>query len=182
VSRRPARDEAWIGVGSNLGDREATIADALRRMNAIAPVLERSPLLETEPWGVTDQPWFLNGVARLRWSGSAEALVAACLGVERSMGRVRAERNGPRLIDVDVLIAGSRTVAAPHVRVPHPGIASRRSVLEPWAQVAPDLLLPALDRTVGALRDAAVSLPGQGVRDWKPVSCRTPRRAGTSAP
>lgn len=159
--RWPESDEAWIGVGANLGDRRETIAAALALLPTVAEV---SPLLETEPWGVRDQPWFLNGVVRLVWDGSPYDLLRRCLAIEQELGRVRGVRNGPRVIDLDVLIAGRERLRDPALFVPHPGIESRRSVLEPWARVAPELLVPGLGVTISALRDRAVDLPGQGVR------------------
>ncbi len=159
--RWPAPDEAWVGVGSNLGDREGTIAAAVARLPS---VLVLSPLVETEPWGIREQPWFLNGVVRLRWEGTARALLERCLQIERELGRVRELRNGPRAIDLDVLVAGLQRVHELDLQVPHPGIALRRSVLEPWAAVAPELVVPGLEPTIGELRAAAEGLPRQGVR------------------
>mgnify|MGYP002633703387 CR=1 FL=1 len=159
--RWPEPDEAWVGVGSNLGDRAATIAAAVA---ALPGVLCVSPLVETEPWGIVDQPWFLNGVVQLRWDGSPRDLLERCLAIERDLGRVRALRNGPRAIDLDVLIAGCSRVTDSDLQVPHPGIASRRSVLEPWAAVAPELVVPGLGRTLEELRREAAGLPRQAVR------------------
>lgn len=159
--RWPEPDEAWVGVGSNLGDRAATIAAAIA---ALPGLVEASPLVETEPWGIRQQPWFLNGVVLLRWAGSPVELLRHCLAIERVLGRVRATPNGPRAIDLDVLIAGRMRVRTLDLEVPHPGIAGRRSVLEPWALLAPELVVPGLGRTIEELRRAAADLPGQEVR------------------
>lgn len=158
--------EAWLGLGSNLGDRESNLADALRCIAERAEVVTTSPWLETEPWGIADQPWFLNGVAKLRWTGTGRELLRLCLETEHRLGRVRAERNGPRVIDVDVLVFGQRSIDEAGLVVPHPGIAARRSVLEPWSLVAPELVVPMLGETVGALAERAARMPGQGVRPW----------------
>ena len=161
VPRWPADDEAWVGVGSNLGDRRSTICAAI---DALPGVVMVSPLVEAEPWGILDQPWFFNGVVQLRWSGPTRELLERCLAIEVELGRVRELRNGPRAIDLDVLVAGRMRVRDPDLEVPHPGIAGRRSVLEPWAQVAPELVIPGLGRTIAELRRAAQNFPGQRIR------------------
>ncbi len=163
--RWPEVDEAWVGVGSNLGDRAATIAVAIA---ALPGVVLTSPIVETEPWGIRDQPWFLNGVVQLRWHGTPRELLERCLDIEQVLGRRRQARNGPRLIDLDVLIAGRQRMRRPDLVVPHPGIGDRRSVLEPWACVAPELVVPGLGRTIAQLRRGAAPLPGQQVRAWDP--------------
>ncbi len=165
-----AADEAWIGLGSNLGDREAHLADALSWLGRRAEVRLVSPWLETEPWGIREQPWFLNGVAQLRWSAGARELLALCLETEHRLGRVRSVKNGPRVLDVDVLVLGQQRIDEDGLLVPHPGIASRRSVLEPWSLVAPGLVVPTLGETVAALAERACRLPGQGVRPWAPMA------------
>lgn len=166
--RLPADDEAWVGLGSNLGDRERYIAQAL---GALEPwLVASSPVYETAPWGIPDQPWFLNLVARLRWTAPARELLACVLSVEHSMGRTRALRFGPRCIDIDVLLVGRQQIEESGLVVPHPGIASRRSVLEPWGDLSPELVLPGLDQTVAALRSEALPLEGQEVRPWLSAS------------
>jgi 2-amino-4-hydroxy-6-hydroxymethyldihydropteridine diphosphokinase len=131
-------------------------------------VIEVSPIYETSPWGIVEQPWFLNQVARLVWVDGAEALLAVCLEVEQAMGRLRHRKNGPRLIDLDVLVVGGLQRGGRGLTVPHPGIANRRSVLEPWADVAPDLLVPGLAATLGELRAEARHLTEQQVREFGP--------------
>lgn len=162
AAREPGEFEAWIGFGGNVGDRGVAIQ---RAVDALGPgVCAVSPIYETAPWGVLDQGWFLNGVLRMHWEGSAMDLLGRCLDIERSLGRIRSEKNGPRVIDLDVLVVGPGRLEEPQLVLPHPGIASRRSVLEPWAHLAPELLIPGTERTVAMLRDAAESLDGQEVR------------------
>jgi len=168
--RAPAGDEAWIGLGTNLGDRAANLDEAARQFGQA--VVAISPVYETAPWGIREQPWFLNAVLRLRWTHGARVLLARCLDIEQALGRVRAERNGPRTIDIDVLLAGPGRLDEPGLCVPHPGIAGRRSVLEPWAAVAPELLVPGLDAPLAVLRDRARSLDGQSVRSWSRAATR----------
>lgn len=165
VPREPLPDEAWLGFGSNLGDRLAHIESALQHFSDV--LTEVSPIFETAPWGVLEQPWFLNGVARLHWSGSASELLDACLECEARLGRVRGERNGPRIIDLDVLIVGSAKVRQEGLTLPHPGIAMRRSVLEPWSQLAPDLLVPGLPATLLELRQRSLAFDDQKVRPYR---------------
>jgi len=167
--RLVADDEAWVGLGSNLGDRGAHLARALE---ALAPwLVVRSPVYETAPWGICDQPWFLNLVARLRWVEPARDLLDRVLAIEQSMGRTRELRFGPRCIDIDVLVVGRQQIEQSGLVVPHPGIANRRSVLEPWGDLSPELQVPGLARTVGALREEARALDGQDVRSWPSPAC-----------
>jgi len=154
-----------VGLGSNLGDRAAQLRIALDHLGPA--LVEASPIYETAPWGIVEQPWFLNQVARLRWTDDAEALLALCLGTEQAMGRRRGRKNGPRVIDLDVLLVGERVQEGAGLTVPHPGIGGRRSVLEPWADLAPDLLVPGLDRSLAELREEAGCLTEQQVRRFR---------------
>jgi 2-amino-4-hydroxy-6-hydroxymethyldihydropteridine diphosphokinase len=138
---------AYIGLGSNLGDRRAMIAGALdhlrpRRVSAV---------VETEPWGVTAQPRFLNAVAEVETDLAPAALLDRLLDIERDLGRVRAGKWGPRAIDLDLLLYGDRTVASEALSVPHPRLHERRFVLEGLAELCPDHRVPGLDRTVREL-------------------------------
>lgn len=161
-ARLPGEFEAWIGFGGNLGDRMATLDAGLA---ALGDAVEKvSPIYETAPWGMLDQRWFLNGVARLRWTEPPMALLQRCLAIENELGRVRRSRNGPRTIDLDVLVVGPRVFSCPGLTVPHPGITQRRSVLEPWADLSPGLLVPGLAVPLEGLRSRARSLDGQEVR------------------
>ncbi len=162
IVRAPEPAEAWVGFGSNVGDRWGTIERAVASFGDA--VVEVSPVYETEPWGIVEQPWFLNGVLRLHWLDGPEALLRRCLAIEGEAGRIRHERNGPRTLDLDVLLVETFVVERPHLRVPHPGITRRRSVLEPWADAAPGLVVPGTGEPLWALRTHAESLPGQAVR------------------
>ncbi len=164
MSRGPAPDEAWIGLGTNLGDREANLRAAVDYF--AESFVDVAPVLETEPWGIVEQPWFLNTVVRLRWTAGARSLLSRCLATEQALGRVRVARNGPRTIDIDVLPCGPGRPDEPGLRVPHPGIATRRSVLEPWAALAPNLLVPGLDATLSDLEVRTRGLAGHGSRPW----------------
>ena len=134
---------AYVGLGSNLGDREATIRAAVAALPGVVAV---SKLRETEPVGVTGQPAFLNGAARLETELSPRELLDALLEVERGLGRERRERWGPRTIDLDLLLYGGETVDEPGLTVPHPSLHERRFVLEPLAELDPELVVPGRGR------------------------------------
>jgi 2-amino-4-hydroxy-6-hydroxymethyldihydropteridine diphosphokinase len=146
------RPVVFLGLGANLGDREAAIDDALARLEARGvAVRERSSTWLTEPVGGPPQGWFLNAAAGVETALSPGALLAACLDVELAMGRVRTVRNGPRAIDVDVLLYGQQCVERPGLTIPHPRLAERRFVLAPLAEIAPLHLHPVLGLTVAEL-------------------------------
>ena len=130
---------AFVGLGSNLGDREA----AIRRAAKLIGADRISMIRETEPWGYVDQPRFLNAVAELETILSPRALLDRLLEVERELGRTRdGPRFGPRTIDLDLLLYSSETVDEPGLRVPHPRLHERRFVLEPLAELDPSLEVP----------------------------------------
>ena len=135
----------YIGLGSNLGDREATIRAALDRLDGQdeIQVVRVSSLRETDPVGYTDQPRFLNGVAALETELSPRELLERMLAVERALGRTRdGPRFGPRTIDLDLLLYGDAVVDEPGLEIPHPRIAERSFVLEPLAELDPALEVP----------------------------------------
>ncbi|HEX5247142.1 MAG TPA: 2-amino-4-hydroxy-6-hydroxymethyldihydropteridine diphosphokinase [Gaiellaceae bacterium] len=137
---------AYIGLGSNLGDREATIRAALEALEAEpgTGVAAVSGLIDTEPVGVVDQPRFLNGVAALDTELSARDLLAVLLEVEQRFGRRRDASlpQGPRTLDLDLLLYGHEEIDEPGLRVPHPRLHERAFVLGPLAELAPGLEVP----------------------------------------
>jgi len=130
---------AYVGVGANLGDREATIRAALAALPGVVAV---SALRETDPVGIVEQPLFLNGAAALETELAARELLETLLAVERELGRERGERWGPRTIDLDLLLYGDETIDVPGLEVPHPRLAERAFVLEPLLELDPSLRLP----------------------------------------
>jgi len=141
---------AYVGLGSNLGDREATLRAAIA---ALPGVLAVSELRETDPVGVTEQPAFLNCALALETELSARELLERLLGVERELGRERRERWGPRTIDLDLLVYGSETIDEPGLTVPHPRLHERRFALEPLAELDSELLVPGRGRVQDLLAE-----------------------------
>ncbi len=130
---------AYVGLGSNLGDREATITQAAALIDAV----RLSTIRETEPWGFADQPRFLNAVAEVDTALEPRALLDRLLAVEHELGRERDDRRwGPRTIDLDLLLYGDRVVEEPGLTVPHPRLLERVFALEPLAELAPAQEIP----------------------------------------
>lgn len=144
---------AYVGLGANLGNRKGTLERAVALLAAVegVDVLAVSELRETEPVGVVDQPRFLNGAAALETTLSAHELLDAFLAIERSLGRERAERWGPRTVDLDLLLYEDAIVDEPGLRVPHPRLHQRRFALEPLAELDPELEIPGRGRVLEAL-------------------------------
>ena len=139
---------AYVGLGSNLGDREQLIRAAAELIGAV----RLSTVIETEPWGLEDQPRFLNAVAEVETALEPRAFLVFLLDVELRLGRERiGPRFGPRTIDLDLLLFGDRTVDEPGVVVPHPRLHERRFVLEPLAELAPDVEIPGNGTVLAAL-------------------------------
>jgi 2-amino-4-hydroxy-6-hydroxymethyldihydropteridine diphosphokinase len=121
---------AYLGLGSNLGRRDRNLSAARRRLRQRGVrILRQSRVIETEPWGVTDQPRFLNQVVEVEWQGSPRRLLTTAKAVERDGGREATLRWGPRVIDVDILLFGDERVSEPDLVIPHPRIAERPFVL-----------------------------------------------------
>ena len=142
----------YLSLGSNVGNRERMLGEALRLLAAPdLRVVRVSPVYETEPMELRDQPWFLNLVAEIETDLFPRQLLARTRKVERELGRKRNVSKGPRTIDIDILLYGSFVVDTPGLTVPHRRMAERRFVLEPLAELAPELRHPVLRRTVGEL-------------------------------
>jgi 2-amino-4-hydroxy-6-hydroxymethyldihydropteridine diphosphokinase len=146
---------AYVGLGANLGPREVTLLRAVDLLAAADGVeaVEVSQLRETDPVGVTDQPPFVNGAVALETTLTPRELLDLLLSVERELGRVRAERWGPRTIDLDLLVFGDEVVDEPGLRVPHPRLHERRFALEPLAELDPGLAVPGLGLVTDALAE-----------------------------
>ncbi|MBI2518223.1 MAG: 2-amino-4-hydroxy-6-hydroxymethyldihydropteridine diphosphokinase [Opitutae bacterium] len=165
----PEQPQAIVGLGANLGDRWATLQAALgflRETPGVAAV-EASPVFETDPVGVLDQPLFLNLVAGVTTSRGPEALLQRMMEIELRLGRQRAVRWGPRTIDLDLLWFAGETRVGPVLELPHPRMFERAFVVEPLRELlrAPSFQGPAW----AELRARVAALPrGAGVRPWAP--------------
>lgn len=154
---------AFLGLGSNLGDREQHLRAALAALRALGELIAVSPLYETEPVGFLDQGPFLNAVVCLRTPLDPEAFLAGLQDFERAAGRQRTVPDGPRTLDLDLLFWGGACLQLPGLEVPHPRLHLRRFVLAPLCDIAPDLPHPRLGLTAHQLLSnlndpAAVSL------------------------
>jgi 2-amino-4-hydroxy-6-hydroxymethyldihydropteridine diphosphokinase len=143
------RPRVFLGLGSNLGDREAALERAGRLLEERGFTRRaESSLYLTEPVGGPPQGWFLNAVLEGESALSPEELLAACLDVERTMGRVRDVRHGPRTIDIDLLLYGPEQRRGPGLVLPHPRLHERRFVLTPLSEIGPTVVHPVLGKTV----------------------------------
>ena len=136
---------AFVGLGANLGDRERTLHDAVDALGSEEgiEIVAVSTLRETEPVGVGEQPLFLNGALELETTLTARELLDRLLEVEQRFGRVRVPgEHGPRTLDLDLLLYGDGVLDEPGLAVPHPRLHERRFVLEPLAELAPELVVP----------------------------------------
>jgi 2-amino-4-hydroxy-6-hydroxymethyldihydropteridine diphosphokinase len=139
---------AYLSLGSNVGDRQGHLRDAIARLEVISHVAAVSSFYETEPVEFTDQPWFLNCAIALETLLSPEELMAALLKIEQEMGRRRMQNKGPRTIDIDILLVADEVISTPELTIPHPAMQTRRFVLEPLAEIAPEVKHPVLEKTV----------------------------------
>lgn len=135
--------KAWLGIGSNVGDMAAMLDRAVTALAAVPGirVVARSSDYRTPPWGKTDQPWFLNGAVGIETDLTPHALLDACQSIEHELGRVREERWGPRIIDIDVLAYEGAAVDDERLVLPHRYVRERAFVLVPLAEIAPDLVV-----------------------------------------
>ncbi|SDL00184.1 2-amino-4-hydroxy-6-hydroxymethyldihydropteridine diphosphokinase [Lacicoccus qingdaonensis] len=145
----------YLGLGSNLGDRKENLEKSIEALDNFAEieVTNRSSILETEPYGKTDQPEFMNMCVEINTRMSPLSLLETVLGIEHSLGRVREEVWGPRIIDIDILLYEDLDLELDDLSIPHKEMHLRSFVLEPLSEIAPDVKHPTLDKLVIELKE-----------------------------
>lgn len=144
----------YIGLGSNVGDRKANCRRAIEGLNSKGIVVMKiSSLYETKPWGLKEQPDFINMAAEVETGLPPEELLAAVKDIEKDMGRDSTVKWGPRIIDLDILFYDDIVVNINHLRIPHPLLHERDFVLAPLSEIAPDKVHPVLKKTVRQLKE-----------------------------
>ena len=156
---------AYLSLGSNVGDRESNLRQAITLVEQLGKVTAVSSFYETEPVEFTAQPWFLNAALALKSSLPPRELMAALLKIEQALGRQRTQPKGPRTIDLDLLLIADEIIDSPELTIPHPAMHERRFVLEPLAEIAPEAKHSLLKKT---MRELLQALPaGAAVRKIK---------------
>jgi 2-amino-4-hydroxy-6-hydroxymethyldihydropteridine diphosphokinase len=149
---------AFILAGSNLGNRGDNLAYAVKSLATAGTVLKTSSYHETEPVGYLDQPWFLNQAIEIETSLTPSELLLCCQRIETSCGRTRTFPNAPRTLDLDILLYGDLSINRADLVIPHPRMTERRFVLEPLAQIAPDVVHPLLKKSIRSLLETCPDL------------------------
>ena len=146
------KQTVYLSLGSNVGERARNLQDAIAALGKLGVQVERvSSVYETEPVDYLDQPWFLNCVVQAKTELAARDLLHALRGIESQMGGKKLIAKGPRLIDIDILLYGNEIIDTPALQVPHPRMHLRRFVLQPLAEIAPDVQHPVSHLSIAEL-------------------------------
>ncbi len=156
----------YLGLGTNIGNRAANLQAAVTGLAENLNVTAVSPIYETAPWGITDQPDFLNMCLIAETDLPPNELLALLKNLEKEIGRVPGERWGPRLIDIDLLFYAHQIIKTEKLTIPHPELPERAFVLRPLADIAPDFVHPVLGETIAAL---AAKVDDEGIRPFAPA-------------
>ena len=160
-------NHTYLIIGTNLGDKLANLNEAIAMIkSSIGDITKSSSIYETEPWGITDQPTFFNQVVEVQTQSDAFAVLQAISKIEKDMGRIRGEKYGARIIDIDILFFNNEIYDTPELTVPHPRIAERNFVLAPLAEIAGHLQHPVSNKPVAELWN--VSKDKLGIKKIKP--------------
>lgn len=144
--------KAYIGIGSNIGSREENCEGSIKLLlESKINIIKRSSMIKTEPWGVKEQPRFINMAIEIETCLKPEELLHLLKKIETAMGRLPAIRWGPRIIDLDILLYDDLIIETPELKIPHPGTYDRYFVLKPLAEIAPDNVHPVLMKTIKEL-------------------------------
>jgi len=141
----------YLGLGSNIGDKQGNIASALCRISEICEVKKKSRMYLTEPVGNTEQDWFLNCVVEIQTEIEPKQLLSSFKSIERKLGRAKNVKNGPRIIDIDILFYGNNIVTTKNLVIPHPLLHERLFVLQPMIDLNPDFIHPVLKKSIQEL-------------------------------
>ena len=145
-------NKVFLLIGGNMGDRLQNLHQAIALLSATCgPVIQQSAVYETAAWGKTDQAAFLNQALLLTTSLTPQELITTILSVEEEMGRLRMEKNGPRVIDIDIIFYNELVMQEPNLTIPHPQLQNRRFVLVPLHEIAPTFVHPVLHKTITEL-------------------------------
>jgi len=144
-------ETVYLLMGSNLGDRELNLKLCIQALSGIGKTMAVSSVYETKAWGNTEQPDYFNQAIAMQTGETPDNLLLNILGIERQLGRVREEKWGSRIIDIDILLFGSSIVESDKLKVPHPFLPDRRFALTPLAEIAPEIIHPLLDKSIKVL-------------------------------
>ena len=156
----------YLGLGSNLGDREQNLLDAIERLGQSVAVSQISSPYDTKPVGYDDQPRFLNAVVKGETELTPDDLLAFVKKIEVDLGRTANFVNGPRLIDIDILLYNDVVMDTPPLTIPHARYAERAFVLMPLSEIAPDVVCPIRHKTIKMLTDNIDSSDGVVIKEW----------------